>query len=167
MSFPEAHYHPFLFTMLILAGGAEAGLTRFLINAGNARNTWPSPRYHTLLIWMLFNAIWTVLFAGAYMLWFVDRAKHLLANIASSIFWLTVTVTLWGVSAGIFHNTRTGGRCPTSAPISRCRQSLTVEALAWVEFGLSVFALFWTCVWVGSSGQKRVRESVRDSRRMV
>lgn len=91
-----------------------------------------------------------------------------------------------GVSAGVFHNTRTGGNCPTSPTISRladfaltkqgyfrmlnflrCRQSLTVEALAWAEFALSGVALFWTCVWVGFSGRRRVRESVRDSRRMV
>ncbi|KAF8216212.1 hypothetical protein K438DRAFT_1560993 [Mycena galopus ATCC 62051] len=167
MSFAEAHYHPFLFTMMILAGVAEAGLTAFLVNAGNTHGTWPSPRYHSLLLFILFNAAWTVVFAAAYMLWLVDGAKHLLANIASSIFWLTVTVILWGVSAGVFHFTRTGGNCPTSPTISRCRQSLTVEALAWVELGLAVFALFWTCVWVGSSGQKRARDSVQDSRRMV
>jgi len=95
MSFGEAHYHPFLFTMMILVGVAEAGLTTFLINAGNAHNTWPSPRYHSFLLFMLFNALWTCVFAIAYMLFLVDGAKHLLANIASSIFWLTVTVTLW------------------------------------------------------------------------
>lgn len=95
MSFAEAHYHPFLFTMMILVGLAEAGLTAFLVNAGNTHGTWPSPRYHSLLLFILFNACWTVLFAVAYMLWLVDGAKHLLANIASSIFWLTVTATLW------------------------------------------------------------------------
>ncbi|KAJ7900380.1 hypothetical protein B0H14DRAFT_3080708 [Mycena olivaceomarginata] len=153
MSFAEAHYHPFLFTMMILVGLAEAGLTAFLI-------PFPPALY-------LFNACWTMLFAVAYMLWLVDGAKHLLANIASSIFWLTVTATLWGVSAGVFHYTRTGGNCPTSPTISRCRQSLTVEALAWAEFALSGVALFWTCVWVGFSGRRRVRDSVRDSRRMV
>ncbi|KAJ6575144.1 hypothetical protein B0H19DRAFT_1127378 [Mycena capillaripes] len=164
MSFVQAHYHPFLFTMMILSGVAELGLTAFLVNAGNTHGTWPSPRYHALLLFILFNAAWTVLFAVAYMLWLVDGEKHLLANVASSIFWLTITVTLWGVAAGVLHNTRTGGNCPTSPTISRCRQSLTVEALAWTEFGISTLTLFWTCVWVGtSSGRKRVR----DSRRMV
>ncbi|KAJ7788472.1 hypothetical protein B0H14DRAFT_3087245 [Mycena olivaceomarginata] len=143
MSFAEAHYHPFLFTMMILVGLAEAGLT--------------APRYHSLLLFILFNACWTMLFAVAYMLWLVDGAKHLLANIASSIFWLTVTATLWGVSAGVFHYTRTGGNCPTSPTISRCRQSLTVEALAWAEFAFGGRAVL----------DLRVRDSVRDSRRMV
>ncbi|KAJ7254083.1 hypothetical protein B0H12DRAFT_1202404 [Mycena haematopus] len=175
MSIEEPHYHPFLFTMMILAGMAEAALTVFLVSTGN---------YHSLLLFILFNAAWTVAFAAAYMLWLVDGAKHLLANIASSIFWLTVTVILWGVSAGIFHNAKTGN-CANSPTISRlapskhagmflhlneflgCRQSLTVEALAWVEFALSAFALFWTCVWVESSGRRHARDSVRDSRRMV
>ncbi|KAJ7786344.1 hypothetical protein B0H16DRAFT_1657679 [Mycena metata] len=163
MSFVEAHYHPFLFTMMILSGVAELGLTAFLVNAGNTHGTWPSPRYHSLLIFMLFNATWTVVFAVAYMLWLLDGAKHFLANIASSIFWLSVTVVLWGVSAGIFHFTRTGGHCPTSPPISRCMQSLTVEALAWTELAFAAAALFCTCVWAGSSSGSRVR----DSRRMV
>ncbi|KAJ7092758.1 hypothetical protein C8R44DRAFT_646760 [Mycena epipterygia] len=170
MSFVQAHYHPFLFTMMILAGVAELGLTAFLVNAGNTHGTWPSSRYHSMLLFMLFNArftvqaIWTVVFAVAYMLWLLDGARHLLANIASSIFWLSVTVVLWGVSAGIFHTTRTGGNCPTSPPISRCRQSLTVEALAWTECAVSTVALFFTCVWAGTGAGRR---GVRDSRRMV
>ncbi|KAJ7487629.1 hypothetical protein B0H11DRAFT_2408685 [Mycena galericulata] len=180
MSFVQAHYHPFLFTMLILVGVAELGLTAFLVNAGNTHGTWPSPRYHSLLLFIMFNAAWTVLFAAAYMLWLLDGAKHLLANVASSFFWLTITVTLWGVSAGIFHHTRTGGNCPTSPPISRfvllgfdfahieldsrCRQSLSAEALAWTEFAVSALALLWTCVWAGTSSGRR---AVRDSRRMV
>ncbi|KAJ6610019.1 hypothetical protein B0H10DRAFT_1812306 [Mycena sp. CBHHK59/15] len=162
MSFVKAHYHPFLFSMMILAGMAELGLTAFLVNAGNARNTWPSPRYHALLLLFLFNSAWTVLFSVAYLLWLVDGAKHLLANIASSIFWLAITSALWGASAGVFHNTRTGGNCPTSPPISRCRQSLTAEALAWTEFSISTTTLFFTCLWAGTR-----RKGVRDSRRMV
>ena len=44
----EAHYHPFLFTMMTLSAMAELGLTSFLISAGNENGTWPSPRYHAL-----------------------------------------------------------------------------------------------------------------------
>jgi hypothetical protein len=95
MSLLQAHYHPFLFTLMILSGVAELGLTIFLVNAGNTHGTWPSPQYHAFLLFILFNAIWTVVFAVAYMLWLLDGAKHLLANVASSIFWLSVTVILW------------------------------------------------------------------------
>ncbi|KAJ7706149.1 hypothetical protein B0H17DRAFT_613172 [Mycena rosella] len=151
---------------MLLAGVAELGLTAFLVNAGNTHGTWPSPRYHALLLFILFNATWTVVFTVAYMLWLVDGAKHILANIASSIFWLSVTVVLWGVSAGVFHHTRTGGNCPTSASISRCRQSLTVEALAWTELGVAALALLFTCVWAGR-GEGRRGPGVWDSRRMV
>ncbi|KAK7064208.1 hypothetical protein R3P38DRAFT_29917 [Favolaschia claudopus] len=165
----HSNYHPFLFTMMLLVGVAEAGLTAFLINAGNASGTWPSPRYHSLLLLILFNAAWTVAFSVAYILFLVDGAKHVLANIASSICWLCVTVTLWGAAAGLFQVTRMGGICANSHTISRCRQSLTVLALSWIEFTLSAVTLFWTCVWVGSSGLRHSRDSlaVRDSRRMV
>ena len=48
MPFLEAHYHPFLFTMMTLSAMAELGLTSFLISAGNENGTWPSPRYRAL-----------------------------------------------------------------------------------------------------------------------
>lgn len=48
MPFLEAHYHPFLFAMMMLSGIAELGLTSFLISAGNENGTWPTPRYHSL-----------------------------------------------------------------------------------------------------------------------
>lgn len=151
MSFVKAHYHPFLFAFMTLSSLAELGLTVFLINAGNANHTWPSPRYHSLLKLFLFNAAWTTMFSTAYMLWIVDGAVHLLASIASSVIWLLITTILWGSAAGIMHNTRTGGDCPHSLPISRCRQSLTVEALGWSEFGLCLFTLVATCMWVQTS----------------
>ncbi|KAF7347809.1 hypothetical protein MVEN_01538400 [Mycena venus] len=164
MSFVEAHYHPFLFTMMTLTGIAEAGLTTFLVNAGNAHDTWPSPRYHSFLLFILFNAIWTVVFCVAYMLWLVDGSEALPGEHRQ----FDILAHCYHSFMGCFcrhlscHENR--GKLPYLADNIK---SLTVEALAWAEFGLSTVALFWTCVWVGSSGRKRVRDSVRDSRRMV
>jgi len=148
MPFLEAHYHPFLFAMMMLSGIAELGLTSFLISAGNESGTWPSARYHSLLIMFCFNAAWTTLFSTTYMLWYVDGASHFLANVASSVIWLVVTSALWGIAAGIMHNTRTGGSCLRKDIISRCRQSLTVEALGWTEFGLCTLTMIVTCLWM-------------------
>ncbi|KAF7306948.1 hypothetical protein MIND_00487600 [Mycena indigotica] len=137
------------------------GLTAFLVNAGNAHGTWPTPRYHSLLLLLLFCAAWTVFFSSAYILWLADNKQHILANVASSIIWLGVTLVLWGVGAGILHFTRGGGNCPNSAPISRCRQSLTVESLAWVETGVVFLTLCWTITTT------IVRRDTLDSRRIV
>jgi len=184
-SFVKAHYHPFLFATMAFSAMAELGLTAFLVCAGNEHHTWPSSRYHSLLILFVFNAVWTTLFSTAYMMWIVDGASHLLASIASSVIWLMITAILWvcscrlsyesnsdfmdqGTAAGVMHNTRTGGNCSGRPTISRsvmiefssfydqgllkcesrCRQSLTVEALGWTEFGLSMLTLFATCLWV-------------------
>ncbi|KDR85016.1 hypothetical protein GALMADRAFT_51847 [Galerina marginata CBS 339.88] len=169
MPFLEAHYHPFLFAMMTLSGMAELGLTSFLISAGNENGTWPSPRYHSLLIMFCFNAAWTTLFSTTYMLWYVDGASHFLANVASSVIWLLVTSALWGTAAGIMHNTRSGGDCARRATISRCRQSLTVEALGWTEFGLCALTLIATCLWVHSSSWRRRQhcDGASDSQRLV
>ncbi|KAF9459920.1 hypothetical protein BDZ94DRAFT_1170740 [Collybia nuda] len=180
-SFVKAHYHPFLFSMMTFSAMAELGLTAFLISAGNENRTWPSGRYHSLLILFLFNSVWTAVFSTSYMIWTVDGASYFLASVASSVIWLVVTCILWGVASGIMHNTRSGGNCAGRATISRsveitsqatpeskyymsrCRQSLTVEALGWTEFGLCVLTMVATCLWVRTSG----RRCVGDSRRFV
>jgi len=45
-------------------------------------------------------------------------------------------------------NTRHGSNCPNAPAISRCRQSLTVEALGWTEFSLCLLTLLATCLWL-------------------
>ncbi|KAF8875206.1 hypothetical protein CPB84DRAFT_1689701 [Gymnopilus junonius] len=166
----EAHYHPFLFGAMVLSALAELGLTSFLISAGNENGTWPRPRYHSLLIMFCFNAAWTTLFSTTYLLWYMDGTSHFLANVASSVIWLVLTSALWGSAAGIMHNTRTGGDCARRATISRCRQSLTVEALGWTELGLCALVTLTTCVWAYSSRLTRCRlasDSASTSERLV
>ncbi|EGO24720.1 hypothetical protein SERLADRAFT_390405 [Serpula lacrymans var. lacrymans S7.9] len=132
---------------------AELGLTAFLISDGNENHSWPDARYHSLMILFEFNAVWTTVFGTAYMLWIVDGAVHVLASIASSIIWLVITSALWGAAAGMLHQMRLGGSCTDLSgyfdeslscdppqelsSLSKCRETLTVEALGWVEFGFS------------------------------
>jgi len=157
-SYIKAHYHPFLFALMSTCALAELGLTAFLIEAGNENHTWPSPRYHSLLIMYLFNSIWTVVFSMAYVLWIIDGAVHLLASIASSIIWLLISSALWGTATILMRNTRTGGNCANAHPITRCRQSLTVEALGWAEFGLCLMTLLATLIWL-HTGKRNYRSS--------
>jgi len=177
MSYIKAHYHPILFVLMSTCAVAEVGLTAFLIEAGNEHHTWPGARYHSLyvvvltkllhllrtnlvysLILFLFNGIWTMLFAMAYVFWIVGGAVHLLASIASSIIWLLITTILWGIASGLMRNTRHGSNCPNAPAISRCRQSLTVEALGWTEFSLCLLTLLATCLWL-RTGKRNYRSS--------
>lgn len=98
----------------------------------------------------------------------------------------TKLLEIQGTAAGVMHNTRSGGNCAGRSTISRsveslfqadpdqesaelnymvtrCRQSLTVEALGWTEFGLCVLTMVATCLWVRTSR----RRYVGDSRRFV
>lgn len=160
----KTHYHAFLFTLMALTAAAELALTAFLISAGSEVHIWSSPHYHSLLILLCFEATWTLVFSTAYMLWVVDGAVHLLTNIAHSVFWLLLTAVLWGTGAGLMHHTRSVGYCPGRAPLSRCRQSFTVEALGWTEFGLCCLTLVCTVAWMRSG--KRMFNS-HDSRTLV
>ncbi|TCD71511.1 hypothetical protein EIP91_008892 [Steccherinum ochraceum] len=180
----KTNYHAFLFTLMALTAATELGLTAFLISAGSEVHIWSNPSYHSLLILLCFEATWTLVFSTAYMLWVVDGAVHLLANIAHSVFWLLLTAVLWGTGAGLMHHTRSGGYCPGRAPLSRlvpnglsftrpvhelrsvggrCRQSITVEALGWTEFALCCSTLVVTVAWM--KGGKRMFS--RDSRTLV
>lgn len=78
-------------------------------------------------------------------------------SIASSAIWLIITAVLWGTAAGLFMNERGGGMCGGEAIISRCRQTQTVEALAWTEFALCVLTLLAACFWVRRSKRSYVR----------
>jgi hypothetical protein len=76
-----AGYHPLLFFLIVAVAAAELGLTAFLINGYNATG-YPSDNYRSLIIFILFDACWTVLFGLAYLLFIIDGALHLLARYA-------------------------------------------------------------------------------------
>ncbi|KAG8827305.1 hypothetical protein FRC19_004173 [Serendipita sp. 401] len=154
-----AGYHPLLFFLIAAVGAAELGLTAYLVHDYETRDGgYPSSRYRSLIIFILFDACWTVLFGLAYILFIVAGHLHALASIASSAIWLIITAVLWGVAAGLYHNERGGGMCNGEAVISRCRQTQTVEALAWTEMALCIVTLFAACFWV-----RRSKRSYRNS----
>ncbi|KAJ7288349.1 hypothetical protein C8J57DRAFT_513507 [Mycena rebaudengoi] len=143
-----AGYHPFLFTLIALVAMAELGLSAFWVHQVQHEE---SNRFRSLVIFILFNSVWTTLFAGAYVFWIVDGALHGLASIGSSGIWLTITAILWGVAAGLFHPERGGSDCKGEPAISPCRETLALEAMAWTEMGLCIITLFAACFWVRSS----------------
>ncbi|KAI3621852.1 hypothetical protein WG66_015354 [Moniliophthora roreri] len=163
-SFVTGHYHPLLFALMTLSAAAELGLAAFIVSVGNESGMWDSTKYHALLILFLFNSSWTLLFSTAYMMYVFDGGARFLADVASSVMWLLLTGVLWGTGAGILHNTRVGGDCAGTPSISPCRQSLTVEALGWAEFGLCTLNLLLTCAWIISNRRSKL---TGDSRRMV
>ncbi|KZP31262.1 hypothetical protein FIBSPDRAFT_1037713 [Athelia psychrophila] len=158
LSYIKAHYHPFLFALMSACALAESVLATYLVDRGNEHHTWPSAQYHHILIFSLFSALWTMIFSAAYVLWIIDGAVHILASIASSIIWLLITTIFWGVAAGLMHVTRSGENCDDWDAISRCRQSLTVEALGWTEFALCLLTLTATCCWL-HTGKRNPRSS--------
>jgi hypothetical protein len=78
-----AGYHPFLFFLIAAVGAAELGLTAFLVHDYDTRaGGYPSDYYRSLIIFILFDACWTVLFGLAYLLFIVGGALHVLARYA-------------------------------------------------------------------------------------
>ena len=105
---------------------------------------------------MLFNACWTLLFAFAYMMMIMRGALGFLGSIGGSSLWLIITAVLWGTGAGLYHDVRGGGDCTGQPTISRCRQTLAVEALGWTELGLCIITLFAACFWARSNRRSYV-----------
>lgn len=76
-----AGYHPFLFFLIAAVGAAELGLVAYLVHDYETRDSgYPSDRFRSLIIFILFNACWTVLFGLAYILFIVGGALHALAR---------------------------------------------------------------------------------------
>lgn len=148
---------------MTLTAAAELGLTVFLLTAGSEMRTWAGPKYSSLLTLLCLEAVWTLLFTVGYMFWVIDGGARLLANVASSIIWLLLTAALWGLGAGIMHTTRARSHCSGKLPISKCRESLTVEALGWTEFALCAITLITTIMWMAT----RIKANARDSRTLV
>jgi tellurite resistance protein TehA-like permease len=146
----KARYHPYLFLFITLCAMAQLGLTSYLINLGNQIG-FAEASYHSLLILFLFNSVWTVVFGVAYTIWIVNGDLHLLASMASSFIWLFITSVLWGSAAGVLHKIRGGESCSGHPAISRCRQSQTVEAVGWTEFGLCLLTFLSTTLWILAS----------------
>jgi len=156
-----AIYHPFMFLLIALVAIAELGLTAYLVSQYK-KNGYPAGekgagRFKSLIILFLFNAAWTTFFAVGYVLMILGGSLHIIASIAGSALWLIITAILWGIAAGLFHSTRSGGSCKGEPIISRCRETLTVEALGWTEFGLCGLALVTACIW-HRQNKRRARE---------
>ncbi|KAJ7644120.1 hypothetical protein FB45DRAFT_289141 [Roridomyces roridus] len=143
-------YHPLLFTLIALLAAAELGLSAFWVHQVQHD---PSSRFRSLIILFLFNSVWTLLFAGAYVFWLTDGAFHVLASIGASALWLTITAVLWGVAAGLFDPLRGGSAadCSGTPALSTCRELLALEAIGWTEMALCIVTLFAALFWVQST----------------
>ncbi|KAK7048350.1 hypothetical protein R3P38DRAFT_2868809 [Favolaschia claudopus] len=142
-------YHPFLFTLIALLAAAELGLSAYWVNRVQDE---PSSRFKSLLIFILFDSVWTLLFAGAYVFWIIDGALHGLASIGSSGVWLVITTILWGVAAGLWRDDVVkDADCDGTPALSICRQFVGLEAIAWTEMGLCILTLLAAVFWVRSS----------------
>jgi hypothetical protein len=76
-----AGYHPVLFFLIAAVAAAELGLTAYLVHDYETRDSgYPSSRYRSLIIFILFDACWTVLFGLGYLLFIVGGALHFLAR---------------------------------------------------------------------------------------
>lgn len=108
---PDSESYTLLFTLAASSAAVELGLTAYLMIAGSHIG---GVLYHSLFVlsppFVLYNgmvhfycrqiiflldALWTVLFLPACVLWFTSGSLDLLANIFGSIFWVFATAFIW------------------------------------------------------------------------
>jgi uncharacterized BrkB/YihY/UPF0761 family membrane protein len=153
--------HPFVFTLLGLVAAADVGVLGYLFNQHDAqgwfsgRDGSSSSRVRSIMIFALFTASWTTLFAFAAVVFVFSGSLSFFAGIASSLLWLIITIVFWAVSTSLFHNVRDGGACDGQPIISMCRQLQTVEGLGWTALGLSVIAMVAGCFAYNSHRRTR------------
>lgn len=106
---PESENYTLLFTLAASSAAVELGLTAYLMIAGSHVG---GVLYHSLFVLsprfvlnngstycrqiiFLLDALWTVLFLPACVLWFTRGSLDLLANIFGSIFWVFAAAFVW------------------------------------------------------------------------
>ncbi|KIJ37484.1 hypothetical protein M422DRAFT_231894, partial [Sphaerobolus stellatus SS14] len=142
-----------LFVLIPLVAVAELVATATLFSQDTKGDHFTSKKYHDLLIVFLTSSVWSLIFGTIYAYWIMYRPFHFLSSLPASMLWLCLTSIFWGTTTGIFRNTRTGGICDGLPSLSRCRESLTVEALGWTEFALCVFTVI--VQWIFTTEEPR------------
>ncbi|KAI0271371.1 hypothetical protein BC834DRAFT_859169 [Gloeopeniophorella convolvens] len=149
MDTTQTRPYPILFALAVAFAAGELGLTAFLLAGGGT-----GPWYDVLLILLLFDAIWTVLFSSTYVLWSTHGGLHLLADLTSSIFWIFAAAFCWGLVAGFAQSSKAEG-CARHPSSFRCSRRLSIGSLAWIEFALCAMTLALAAMWVRASRKNR------------
>ena len=107
---PDSENYTLLFTLAASSAAVELGLTAYLMIAGSHVG---GVLYNSLFVLLphfvfktmfqlycrqiifLLDALWTVLFLPACVLWFTRGSLDLLANIFGSIFWVFAAAFVW------------------------------------------------------------------------
>ncbi|KAF8507178.1 hypothetical protein F5888DRAFT_1648162 [Russula emetica] len=173
---PDSENHILLFSLAASSAAVELGLTAYLMIAGSHVG---GVLYHSLFvvsprfvsnnrvqlycrqILFLLDALWTVLFLPACVLWFARGSLDLLANIFGSIFWVFAAAFIWGSAIGWAHNTRARKSCRAIPSDSRCTYYISPGSLAWMELALCVVTLSLAIIWMRGSRIGRGKQHPR------
>ena len=134
----------FMYCLLTLIAIAEIGVTAFLIDHFT-RIGYPSSRYRSLTIFLLFNAVWTTLFGLIYIGFVAAGKLRRLARLSASLGWLSITTLLWLIAASLYTDPLRGGRgramCWNLPALDICRETQAAQALAWTAFALCIVTM--------------------------
>jgi hypothetical protein len=139
----------FMYGLLTVVALAEVGVTAYLIDHFTAVG-YPSSRYRSLTIFLLFNACWTSFFGLAYLAFIAAGAFNRLARLTASLAWLSVTSLLWVIAAGLYTDPVRGGRgeamCRGLPALDICRKTQSAQALAWTAFSFCIITMIVSVV---------------------
>ena len=134
-----------MYSLLTVIALTEVGVTAYLIDHFT-RTGYPSSRYRSLTIFLLFNACWTAFFGIAYIAFVAAGALSRLARLTASLAWLSITSLLWVIAAGLYTDPLRGGRgeaiCWGLPALDICRQTQAAQALAWMAFAFCILTMF-------------------------
>jgi len=133
-----------MYSLLTLVALAEVGVTAYLVDHFT-RTGYPTSRYRSLTIFLLFNACWTAFFGLAYIIFVAAGKLKGLARLTASLAWLTITALLWLIAASLYTDPVRGGRgevmCWNLPALDICRKTQAAQALAWTAFAFSIVTM--------------------------
>ncbi|KAG1813883.1 uncharacterized protein BJ212DRAFT_1364293 [Suillus subaureus] len=115
-------------------------ISAWLTSRFNAYNNYFSLTERDSTRFLLFTSIWTIVFSGAYMLFFFSLPDHVLSSVASHIFFLFLTWVFWTAGAASITSALGGGlNCKACSCTAGKLNAL--EGFAWVIWILVTFAI--------------------------
>lgn len=134
--------HTIVLSLIIFFSIIELAISAWLTSRFNAYNNYFSLTERDSTRFLLFTSIWTIVFSGAYMLFFFSLPDHVLSSVASHIFFLFLTWVFWTAGAASITSALGGGlNCNTQSMFVYCGQLNALEGFAWVIWILVTFAI--------------------------
>ncbi|GAA99821.1 uncharacterized protein L969DRAFT_91762 [Mixia osmundae IAM 14324] len=155
--------HPIYFGVIIFFTFVELVQTGVLVGSYNRNNDYPSSLIEGSTRFLLFTALWSILFSIAYLVGFIIMTASPIFGALSHAAFLFLTWLFWLAGSAALTNGIGGSISCGTANIAHCHQLQSAVAFGWINFllftgafVLSIFPRSSVCATASRARSSRV-----------